>query len=150
MLLLSATIIILIGAWLAYLCRKELVLAWQSRHWPQTIGQITGSIVHEGVGLGMTTDGTMAPKEQPFRELDTVYTYSVAGQHYQSSRLNFSAGGWWENTHYYEVGDQVTVYYCPSNPWLAVLRPGFTPSLLTAPFILLLGMVSFVYGLCKL
>ena len=150
MLLFCATPIVLLGGLLAYFCRKELALAWQSRGWPQAIGHISGRVVHEGVGLGTSTDGTMAPMEQRFREIDLLYSYPVAGQTYESSRLSFSAGGWWENTKYYDEGDEVAVYYCPSDPSIAVLQPGFTPTLLTGPFIFALGLGAFAYGLCTL
>jgi hypothetical protein len=138
-----------IGAWLTYLCRQELALAWQSRRWPQTVGYICDAVVHEGVGAGLTADGTFAPEEKPFRELDLVFGYTVAGQTYRSSRFSFSAMGWRENTRYLDAGAEVTVHYCPSDPSIAVLRPGLNPGLLTGPILLFFGFGFLLYGLCK-
>jgi hypothetical protein len=144
----GAAFLISIGVFLAYLCRKELILAWASRRWPHTTGQVSGSVVHEGITQGMTADGTLAPMDKHFREIDLVFSYSVAGQSYQSSRFSFSAMGWQENTRYYNEGDEVTVYYCPATPSIAVLQPGLKPGLLAGPVLVALGLVFLVYGLC--
>ena len=143
-----AAILIPIGVFLTHLCRKELVLSWASRRWPHTTGRVSGRIVSEGIVQGISTDGTFAPAERPFREVDLVFTYSVAGQTYQSSRFSFSAIGWQENTHYYDDGDEVTVYYSPVNPTVAVLRPGLDVSLLAGPSLVALGWGFIVYGFC--
>ncbi len=143
-------LLVLVGIFLTYLCRKELALAWASRHWPRTTGQICGSIVHEGIGLGMTTDGTMAPADSHFREIELVFTYLVSGQRYESSRFSFSARGWQENTHYYEEGEEVTVYYCPKVPSIAVLQPGMPLGLLAGPGLVALGLGIVIYALCRM
>ncbi len=143
-----AILVVTAGAGLTYACRKELVPAWQSRRWPTTLGNICGTVVHEGVRVGVTNDGTGAPTDQVFRVTDWVFTYGVAGQWYKSSRFSFSAEGWQENDQYLEEGAEVKVYYCPSDPAVAVLRPGPSPGLLTGPAILVLGLALLVYALC--
>ena len=141
-------LVIAIGTWLTYACRKDLVPAWKSRHWPTAAGNICGSVVHEGVGAGVTNDGTCAPTEQAFRVTDWIFSYRVAGQWYKSSRYSFSAGGWQENDRYLEEGAEVKVHYCPSDPSIAVLRPGLNPALLTGPTILALGLAFLAFALC--
>jgi hypothetical protein len=51
-------------------------------------------------------------------------------------------------THYYDEGDDVTVYYSPANPTVAVLRPGLNASLLVGPTLVALGLGFIVYGFC--
>ncbi|MGA2555133.1 MAG: DUF3592 domain-containing protein [Verrucomicrobiota bacterium] len=145
----AAACAIAIGVFLTYLCRKELVLSWSSHRWPHTIGQISGRNVFTGIYRDMANDGTFAPVDRPFRDVDLVFTYSVAGQSYQSSRFSFASIGWQENTQYYDTGDEVTVYYCPTDPSIAVLQRGPNLSLLAGPTVVALGLGLLVYGLCQ-
>jgi len=122
--IMAALIVICIGVFLAFLCRNELMLTWQSRRWPQVMGQIVDTEITEGVGVGVSETGTGAPADHPFRIVEKVYAYCVSEKSYRSSRLSFSARGWIENEQYYEDGSQVPVYYCPTDPSIAVLKPG--------------------------
>ncbi len=144
-----AVSLILTGAFLAYLCRNELILQWGCGRWPQTTGQISGSVVEEGIFQGLATDGTFAPVDRSFREIQWVFTYSVDGCTYQSSRFSFDATGWQANTRNFEEGDQVTVYYCPTDPAIAVLQSGMNPGLLTGPILVVVGLGFLGYWLCS-
>ena len=144
-----ALILFAIGAGLTYPCRKELVLSWQSRHWPSTVGYICGSVSQEGISQGFTTDGTMAPTENPFRVTDWIFKYEVAGQWHQSSRYSFATDGWLGNDRYLEEGTEVKVYYCPSAPSIAVLRPGLYTPFLAGPTVIVFGLGYLIYGLCR-
>lgn len=143
-------VVLAIGAWLVYACRKELVLAFRSRRWPSTTGHISGTEVREGIGLGMTNDGTFAPTETSFRVSDWVFIYTVAGREYRSSRFSFSAQGWDENDRYLEDGAEVKVYYSPSDPSVSVLRPGLDAALMSGPIVSMFRLGFLVYGLCRL
>ena len=88
----------------------------------------------------MTTDGTYAPKDTPFREVDWIMHYSVGGKSFASSRFSFTSTGWRGNTRYLEEGAEIEVYYCPTDPSVAVARPGLRPNLLLGPLLLLLGL----------
>lgn len=133
------------GILLIYFCRIELKLSWLSRRWPSAAGRIGGSIVYEGVCQGSTSEGTQAPTGRRYKELDYVVFYSVFGEDYKTSRLDFSPMGWHSSTHY--VGDKVTVFYCPSNPSIAILQPGLHPILLIGPVFVFLGTGLLIYGL---
>ena len=139
-----------IGALLAYLCRKELALEWSCGRWPKTAGFIAGSVAKEGITQGLTADGTFAPVDRYWREIQWVFKYSVEGRTYESSRFNFSADGWQQNTHNFEEGEPVTVYYCPTDPAIGVLEPKLEPGLLLGPALVALGLGFLVYGLCRL
>lgn len=138
---------IVIGTWLTYVCRRELALAWQSLRWPVTEGRITGTTVHDGVTMGLATDGTNAPTMQDFRMTEWIYSYEVAGQSYSSSRYSFSVAGWRENERYLEEGDEVRVYYCASDPTVAVLRRGPNAGLMTGPAVLVFGIIVLLVGM---
>ena len=97
---------------------------------------------------GISNDGTMAPVNRRFKEIDFVYRYSVMSQTYESSQFDFSAVGWHGSTHY--VDDEVAVYYCPTDPSIAVLRPGVHVTLLIGPLFTVLGIGILAYGICRL
>ena len=90
----------------------------------------------------------MAPVNRRFKEIDFVYRYSVMNQTYESSRFDFSAMGWHDSTHH--VDDEVAVYYCPTDPSVAVLRPGVHVTLLIGPVFTFLGIGILAYGICHL
>lgn len=136
------------GIILLCLSRTELRLGWASRRWPQTTGRICGSIVHQGMNQEISNDGTMAPVNRRFKEIDFVYRYAVMNQTYESSQFDFSAMGWHDSTHY--VDDEVAVYYCPTDPSVAVLRPGVHVTLLIGPLFTFLGIGILAYGICHL
>jgi hypothetical protein len=136
---------LLTGVLLVVLARREITLAWQSRRWPHTTGRICDILVREGVAPGMTTDGTGAPTLGTFREVELMFSYPVSGRWYQSSRYSFAASGWQANTQRYDEGDEVTVYYCPSDPSMSVLRPGLIGGLWGGPFFLAVGVAVLAY-----
>ena len=133
------------GIILVYLSRIELRLGWASRRWPHTTGRICRSVVHQGVSQETSNDGTMAPAGRQFKEMDFVFRYSVMNQSYESSQFDFSAMGWHDSTHY--VDDEVAVHYCPTDPSVAVLRPGVHVTLLIGPLFTVLGIAILAYGI---
>ncbi|MCP5524629.1 MAG: DUF3592 domain-containing protein [Verrucomicrobiales bacterium] len=141
-----AIAIIALGGWLTYACRWDLFHAWKSPRWPTTPGWISGTVVYEGTALGSATDGTNAPTMAEFRMKEWVFRYEVAGQHYSSTQFSFSTSGWRENDRFLQEGDEVKVYYCPSNPSVAVLRPGLNAGLLAGPMVLFFGVMALALG----
>jgi len=80
---------------------------------------------------------------------DVAYTFSVAGHEYTGSRISASDGEY--NIHDgavqaiqgLRVGEDVTVYYNPSNPHQAVIRAGAG---LQEHFLLMLPIAIFAFG----
>ncbi len=111
----------IVGAGLTYAWREHLILRWRSRHWPSTVGNICGRVEHA-------------------REIDWVYAFKVADRLYVSSRFDFSESGWEENDRYPEHGSEVKVYYCPSEPSVAVLRRRLPLVALLGPYVIVCGV----------
>ena len=80
----------------------------------------------------------------PRLESEKHIVYCVRGQWYTTSRLSFCASGWQTNDRHFRDGDEVAVYYCPSDPSMAVLRPGLPPSLLLGPLFFVAGVVLLI------
>ena len=140
-----AILIMLGGLFTTYLSRRELMLAWRSRQWPSIIGHVSGKRILEGVCDGLSTDGTSAPEARRWKELEIIYSYTVAGVEHSSSQIDFSGFGLVGDTHYYDEGEQLTVFYCPSDPAIAVLRPGIRFSMLFGPIVILIGLCAAFY-----
>jgi hypothetical protein len=137
---LPAAIIFLFGFIVTYLARRELLLAWSSLRWPSVTGHVLEKRTKQGLCVGFTTDGTGAPTTRRWKELEIVYAYTVAGENYSSTQIDFSGFGLAGNTHYYEDNEPVTVFYCPGDPSIAVLRPGFRLTMLFGPGLILSGI----------
>lgn len=138
---------ILVGGFLTYSCRENLRWSWASRNWPHTRGRVAGSKVYEGIMRGVGTDGTCAPRDQRFRQVDRVVEFSVGGQQYDTSRFSFFTTGWGTNDRYLEEGDKVEVYYNPADPAMAVIRPGLGVNLLIGPALFCGGLCLLLYQL---
>ena len=137
--------IFLAGAILTFVSRRNLQLGWASRDWPHSTGKVVGQQVHEGVVRRISTDGTYAPKDVPFRDVDWIIEYSVGGSSYTTSRFSFWSTGWNANTGYLDEGDEIEVYYSPDDPSVAVVRPGLSPNLILGPLLLAIGIGWILY-----
>ena len=99
----------------------SLVRAWQSTHWPRTMGTIATSEVEQ------YRDSKQTLMYRP----SVSYRYSVSGKEHVSYRLSFGGemGTNWpepaeKTVALYPVGTTVTVHYDPGKPSESVLKPG--------------------------
>lgn len=113
-------ILTLLGALLAGVAAWSAILGYRASRWPQ-VGGVVQSSYAETVGRG----------KGRHREARITYNYEVSGHLYSSDRLSFSAGQVVDfgpqpddMVAMYPSGAAVTVYYSPSDPSTAVLRPG--------------------------
>lgn len=136
----AALFLCALGGVITFFTRKDFALSWNSRRWPKAVGRISEKVTQEGTSVGLTTDGTFAPNSNSWRETVPVYTYSVEGKQYSSSRFDLSNAGWWANSRYYEDDEQVAVYYNPAQPSISVLRPGTPANLYIGPLMLIGGL----------
>ncbi|GIX30697.1 MAG: hypothetical protein KatS3mg124_1169 [Porticoccaceae bacterium] len=125
----------LIGLGFALRTGWEMAQALKARNWPQAPGVVLESRV---VRLGN------ADSEQPV----VHYRYSVAGRTYSGRRITWTEGGGnaqWARSlvRQYPPGRQVRVYYDPSDPARAVLRPEVDSRLVIG---FLLGVVFFLFS----
>ena len=97
----------------AYKIADELPQALASPGWPTVEGAVTTSKVRRRSGS---------------RKLRLRYQYDVNGQTYESHKIAFMgrvfSGTASERRKRYPTGTQVTVYYNPDKPSVAVLEPG--------------------------
>lgn len=110
----------LFGAAVVAFAAWSLLRAWQSRHWPQAIGTIVTSKVHQ-----------YYDRNTLMYRPEISYRYSVSGQEYVSDRRVFGgdAGLNWpgpaeEIVARYSPNANVSVRYNPARPGQAVLLPG--------------------------
>ena len=127
------------GVWLSVINRRDIVLAWQSRKWPVAAGQITEKGVLSGISIGTDTT-TGLPIEVLWKDLYLIYCYRVGEWTHIGNQFDFSGCGLRLNTHYYELKERVSVYYCPNDPSIAVLRPGMRSNLLFGPLLIITGL----------
>lgn len=92
----------------------------RSQKWPTTEGVVTASKVAEMPRI----------RYVPPYQARVSYRYSVGKRRYISTALNFDGGGYFSRSEAqrvvdrYPVGKQITVYYNPGDPTVAVLEPG--------------------------
>ncbi len=125
------------GLFAAYKVADELPQAMASTEWPTVEGTVTKAHIR---------------KSRKSRRLRMRYTYDVDGQTYESGKIAFMgrvlAGNVAERRKRYSAGTEVTVYYNPDNPAIAVLEPGArTVSFLGAGVIALLFLLLGALGL---
>jgi len=97
------------AAWLGTVGGNHLRLGHASMHWPTVKGKI------------LRTD----PGPRSRKAIDVAFTYQVGEQSLVSRDLWFGLA--WDNgkaQRQYSNGQEVTVYYDPDDPALAVLQPG--------------------------
>ncbi len=138
-----------LGVWITSVMQGKD--AFLSRRWPSTQGQIdqVEVVYHGGGGPGTTnpyTKGSYAVK--------VAYSYWIAGQAYHHHRRCFGDYGGSEQrankiAEYYRTTQQVTVYYHPQNPGVAVLEPGPRVSQLLPLLIAAVLMAGGALGIIK-
>jgi hypothetical protein len=104
----------------------RIYLASRSTRWPKEKGQVTRSHVEEE---------TDSDNDKVITSAKLEYMYIVNGKRYSADCVSFG-GGFFQSASemrhqaaLYKVGQFVTVYYNPSNPEDAVLKPGVKPAL---------------------
>lgn len=135
-----AVLTILIGLSLTlYQCWLWTV-ANRSSHWPAVQGEIVSRTDLGGVktiAVPDTMGGPSSTFESSNYRIQVAYKYEVDGSEYRSERQSFGHegasptphGSSEESTASYRAGQAVDVYYDPSSPGSAVLRPGVGPVL---------------------
>ena len=118
------SVLFIAGLGFAVLKNMDSLVALQSLGWPTVPGRVIKS-------AGMRRSAATVPNAGASRSAaDLLYTYSVKGRAYFSSKLSFDetllsakalAG---RGTETYRPGDTVTVSYDPYRPEVAVLQPG--------------------------
>lgn len=116
--------------------------AWASRKWPST----KGTIISRRLNVGTQTEGN------PTYHADIRYEYHVDGRRHESGKISYKAYGSTnpkgavDTLEQHKTGAEVTVYYNPRNPKVAVLYPGIGPiCFVMLPFsLLILGFGLFL------
>lgn len=114
-----------------------------SKNWPNT----EGTVIESRLEQVRTTGGTTSEKIIGH----FFYEYSVDGDQYSSSRLNFFSisGDPVTAAKNHEPGQAVTVYYDPDNPDKSVLEPGLPGVFVWLAFgfglLLFVGFVSLTF-----
>ena len=113
--LIAPLVLIAVGTHLTFSFGRDLYFGLASRGW----ARVPGRICRLGTDAGSTMRGDEA--------LAVVYDYHVGGVAYRSNRYDYAG----RNSHYFRdlyltlsVGDDVSVWYDPSEPTRAVLVPG--------------------------
>ena len=84
-----------------------------AQSWPSTAGAITASDIHRS----RDSDGDVQ------EEARVLYSYTVNGKVYQSSRIGFiTVGTASQLVQRYPIGKPVDVFYDPANPSSSVLQ----------------------------
>ncbi len=118
----------LFGLTFTVLGTNLLLLAYDSSSWPHVQGTVSESSVkaRRRTGGGQRRQSQSTTTYTP----DITYTYTVAGQPYLSSRVDFVTESSKDRrvaeqvSQQYPVGQAVRVYYKPTDPFEAVLHPG--------------------------
>ncbi len=142
------------GGLFVFLGWQDVARGLASTGWPQATGVVQSSTVEREDSDGDAVQGNAA-------RVKIVYAYTVRGQNYRASRFSFGDGVPDSDAiaeglvSQYPVGQTVTVYYSPSDPAVAVLRPGaswssWLPLLLGGAFffaglVCLIGLGRFVW-----
>jgi hypothetical protein len=151
-------VLLLFGAWLAYLCvtgllekKKNLGLARLASLWPTVTGKVVSSRIVEGKSISTET------RQEIFTYRPEVeYAYSVGGKDYKASRQAFGKILWYQSVEAeafkvsHAPGEAVKVYHDPANPQDAVLDPdpSHATKLVAADFgLLAFGVVLMGLGL---
>ena len=136
-LILTGLACLALGGLLMLINLKDLRLAWQSKSWPQTTGYWHDVMADDGEALGLDVF-THAPTQQAYRHSFKVYSYLVENEEYYSGRLSIGGGEMYDR--HFEEGEEVTVYYCPTDPSVSVLTPGVTGGLIGEPLSAAIGL----------
>ncbi|MCA9192730.1 MAG: DUF3592 domain-containing protein [Planctomycetales bacterium] len=120
--------IIAIGVAILWTGYRDLLLAVQSTNWPTAIGVVKTSLVEHEVTKQRDADGRREVTDTYYARIG--YQYTVAGRQYSSDRVAMRDYSWadkneaTEITERYPTGSEVTVFHSPTDPSVAVLRPG--------------------------
>ena len=111
---------------------------WRSQGWPQVRGTVTESSIASSQSR-VEKKVLHSKEERTTSRLVTLftpvvkYTYEVSGRQCESDRISISDGILVENQEFaaaiaarYPVGSNVTVFYNPGDPTLAVLESGIS------------------------
>ena len=102
-----------------------IINGYLSQSWLPTKGRI---IISDLVAVAPTYSESIYdgryPREIPTFQWKVVYSYSVNNDHFTGSRLNY--GGVKIDRNILRLGNEVTVYYSPTNPKKSVLQPGIS------------------------
>ena len=115
----------------------QLKLALASRRWRPVTGIVT-RITDNSFAIDSASKYSSATQTQYSEDLVTV-GYEVSSVPYMTRTYSF--GGHADQPHcVHRVGDNLTVYYNPSNPAQAVVKRGVPLSLLLCPLLCLSGV----------
>ena len=113
---------IAIGLVLLFWGSRNVIRAYDSQHWPQTNGVIRSAT--------MSVNGGLARYHKTYYAAKIAYDYQVGGVAYSSTKVSFGDYGDDNPNHartilnYYPEGSQVSVFYKPNDPSVAVLETG--------------------------
>jgi hypothetical protein len=133
-----------LGGGLIFFSKRSKKKADMSQGWPNVAGKVILSEVRESA----STDDDGYTRYSYFPRVE--YSYSVAGQHFDSKRLSFggvtgtsSPDKAQETINKYPVGSPVTVYYNPENPSEGVIERVAGGSKLAMTMGIILLIISF-------
>jgi hypothetical protein len=132
---------ILIGGLTLFLGLREMMAAQKSTKWPAIPGTVKSSGVEWSSGSSHDAASAYAK---------VVYTYEVGGRLHTSDKVLYGDYGSSDSSHadsiasQYTPGRAVTVYYDPTDPSTAVLKPGINGGCLFLPIF---GGVFLLTGL---
>ncbi len=132
------------GAAIIFYFIREAGRGLDSMRWPNTEGIVISSKISSGY-----YDNT------EWHSPEIKYEFSVESKKYTNIKfafLNDFGSAFKKGPEQFiirfKVGTVVTVYYHPKNPKLSVLRPGFSPNLLSL-LVLGIGLLLFISGISK-
>ncbi|MES2016841.1 MAG: DUF3592 domain-containing protein [Pseudomonadota bacterium] len=143
--LVPGIVLLLGGAWLTVMFSTAIIRAIESNSWPTAPGVMRRAELEFD-----PTDRTYS--------VDIAYVFEIDGEEITSSVVRFGDRVAFPNKlkainyiHGYSAGKKVQVYYCPSDPHTAVLRPGASfRAMQTGIYgatLLLTGSVIFAHSL---
>ncbi len=141
MLTFCAVLFLVFGV-MTFFDRERLLDAWSSRKWLPTCAIVTE--VRDKTHLLDSVSQYHGSSVSSVESRQYYYRYEVDGVTHESTRFSFDAESR-NNMPYWEVGDEITIYYDPANPRRATIRRGLTMMSLWIP-LAALGALIYVLG----
>lgn len=140
---------VLVGGYFGYKGARQLQYARASNSWPT----VQGTVLSSRVESHRKTSGRKHRHRKTVYRADVRYSYTVDGNPFTSNVVWFGQGESSsrsraaEIVRYYRPGAKVQVFYKPSDPGVAALRPGGSRGPLLTLGLGALGLVAGVVSL---